>query len=307
MDNKKYVVYKHIFPNKKSYIGITSKKPKNRWQNGNGYSKEKQNVMYNAIQKYGWENVKHIILYKNLSFEEASQKEKELISKFHTYIKDPLCNGYNMTIGGEGSFGHNMSEEGREKQRKRLLGKVGYECCNSIQVICDGVEYESITKFAEINNLKRHNVECWLNGKHNMPKIWLDKGLRYKDKIIEYKVQEKPHKNVFIYNNIIFDSQKELSNYLNINTATLSNWINKKASVPREVYDNGIYREDGSKIELVLNIKENKKIFYDNKIYNSQRELAKELNINFATLNSYLTGKNKIPKELKEKGLSYYI
>ena len=131
MNNKKYIVYKHIFPNKKAYIGITSKKPHKRWQNGTGYSKEKQIVMYNAIQKYGWENIKHIILYENLSFEEASIKEIELIAKFHTYIRDPLCNGYNMSTGGEGCRGHGMSKEGRERQRKRMLGKTGYECCNS--------------------------------------------------------------------------------------------------------------------------------------------------------------------------------
>ena len=50
------------------YIGITSQKCENRWGiNGNGY--KLQPKFYNAIQKYGWENFKHEILYQNLSKE----------------------------------------------------------------------------------------------------------------------------------------------------------------------------------------------------------------------------------------------
>lgn len=34
-----YCVYKHTTPNGKVYIGITSKNPLKRWNNGIGYSK----------------------------------------------------------------------------------------------------------------------------------------------------------------------------------------------------------------------------------------------------------------------------
>ena len=37
MENKKYCVYKHIFPNNKVYIGVTCQKPEYRWRNGKGY------------------------------------------------------------------------------------------------------------------------------------------------------------------------------------------------------------------------------------------------------------------------------
>ena len=69
------MVYKHTFPNGKVYIGITSKKkPNQRWESGIGYSKN-QIVMYNAIQKYGWDNIKHEILFENLSKDDACKKE----------------------------------------------------------------------------------------------------------------------------------------------------------------------------------------------------------------------------------------
>lgn len=32
-----YIVYKHIFPNNKIYIGLTRQKPERRWRNGDGY------------------------------------------------------------------------------------------------------------------------------------------------------------------------------------------------------------------------------------------------------------------------------
>lgn len=67
--NKNFCVYKHTFPNGKMYIGITSKTPNNRWENGTGYTKQHQPVMYYAIQKYGWNNVKHEILFTDLTEE----------------------------------------------------------------------------------------------------------------------------------------------------------------------------------------------------------------------------------------------
>ena len=71
-----YIVYMHVFPNNKKYIGITSKKPKQRWESGTGY--RTQSLMYRAIQKYEWDNIEHKILYINLTKEEAEQKEIEL-------------------------------------------------------------------------------------------------------------------------------------------------------------------------------------------------------------------------------------
>ena len=77
---KKYIVYKHIFPNNKVYIGMTSKKPIYRWNNGKAYMNNKNII--NAIKKYGWKNVKHEILYENLTKEVAEGKEIELITEY---------------------------------------------------------------------------------------------------------------------------------------------------------------------------------------------------------------------------------
>ena len=109
---KKYIVYMHIFPNGKKYIGITCKSPNGRWEGGTGYSVKSQPIMYHAIQKYGWNNVEHKILYQNLTYEKAIEIEKQLIAQYKTNCKRYGCTfGYNMTDGGEGTLGHVGSAE----------------------------------------------------------------------------------------------------------------------------------------------------------------------------------------------------
>ena len=94
---KKYTVYMHVTPSGKRYIGITSRKPEYRWNHGNGYSKNVH--FFNAIKKYGWGNIDHIIVDSNLSKEDACELEKMLIRVHGT--RDP-GKGYNHSIGGDG-------------------------------------------------------------------------------------------------------------------------------------------------------------------------------------------------------------
>lgn len=76
-----------MFPNGKRYIGITCKRPKARWDKGRGY--KKRNIpIYNAILKYGWENIEHIILFENLTEEEAKNKEGVSASRICLYLNN---------------------------------------------------------------------------------------------------------------------------------------------------------------------------------------------------------------------------
>ena len=111
MRGKNYIVYKHTSPSNKVYIGITSMKPNERWNNGEGYSRQAH--FYSAIQKYGWDNFKHEILCEGLSKEDAINKEIELIAYYNSNNRKY---GYNQTTGGE-HFKH--SEE-----TKRMLSEL---------------------------------------------------------------------------------------------------------------------------------------------------------------------------------------
>ena len=77
-----YIVYKHTSPSGKVYIGVTSLRPEERWGGGAGYVKNKH--FNRAIKKYGWENIKHEILFDNLSKEDAFKIEIELIKEYRS-------------------------------------------------------------------------------------------------------------------------------------------------------------------------------------------------------------------------------
>lgn len=113
-----YIVYMHISPSDKRYIGITCKKPKYRWKNGSGY--KTQQYFYRAINKYGWHNFQHIIVAKGLTEEEAKWLEIELIREWDTTDRDK---GYNITWGGEGKNGWTPCEESRKKISEALKGE----------------------------------------------------------------------------------------------------------------------------------------------------------------------------------------
>lgn len=112
LEDKKWTVYMHTNKfNGKKYIGITSRDVKLRWINGLGYKNSPH--FYNAIQKYGWDNFEHEILYSDLSSEDAFKKEKELIKQYNTTDRNY---GYNSSIGGSASaLGMHHSEETKKR------------------------------------------------------------------------------------------------------------------------------------------------------------------------------------------------
>lgn len=78
-----YSVYLHVFPDGKKYVGSTSLPVRARWDGGLGY--EHQKKVFSAILKYGWENIKHYILFEHLDKETALLIEAALIRLWKTY------------------------------------------------------------------------------------------------------------------------------------------------------------------------------------------------------------------------------
>lgn len=120
-----YIVYQHKNKiNNKVYIGITGRIPEERWgKNGNNYKSSPH--FYAAIQKYGWDNFEHNILFTDLTKEQACLKEQELIKFFNSMDRNY---GYNSTSGGE-IF--TLNEEARRKKSISMLGNknsLGHAC-----------------------------------------------------------------------------------------------------------------------------------------------------------------------------------
>lgn len=141
-EENKWLVYEHISPSGKVYVGITSKTPEKRFgDNGRNYlslirpNKYKHPIFALAVLKYGWNNFEHNIVCTNLTREQANKEEEKRIKKYKT-----LGLSYNVTDGGEGSkgihFKHSeesklkislhhapMTKETAEKIRNTMLGQ----------------------------------------------------------------------------------------------------------------------------------------------------------------------------------------
>lgn len=129
-----FCVYKHTSPSGKVYIGITSQKIEYRWNSGKGYTKNP--YFSKAINKYGWDNISHEILFDGLTEQDAKRKEAELIKE---YKSNNINYGYNIMSVGElavarhredsiekmrvAKLGKKATEETRQKHRNAMLGR----------------------------------------------------------------------------------------------------------------------------------------------------------------------------------------
>ena len=64
--------------------------------------KKQKYPLYLAFQKYGLENFLFEVL-EECSLEELDTKEQFYIKKYNSYIDFPNSNGYNLTLGGDGT------------------------------------------------------------------------------------------------------------------------------------------------------------------------------------------------------------
>jgi hypothetical protein len=161
--------------------------PTKRWgKNGAGY---KDNCYFwRAIQKYGWENFKHEILFEDLTKEEACKKEIELIS---IYNSTNPTNGYNLSTGGEGGgAGVCVSEETKQKISE-ILGRVVLQFSKNGELLS---EYASIGIAANKFNISTKIINdcCNKNRKSAGGYIWRYKDLYDPNEIIIYDAQINP-------------------------------------------------------------------------------------------------------------------
>lgn len=143
-DNYKIYIHK-LKKDNRVYIGITKQRPKKRWQNGLGY--KHSSYFYNAIKKYGWENFEHIILFENLTKEEAENKEKKLIKLYKSNIK-----GYGFNIN-EGGSAPTMTEEQKIKISNSEKGKIVSN--ETKRKISENIK-KYYKKYGATENMKKH-------------------------------------------------------------------------------------------------------------------------------------------------------
>lgn len=135
------VVYKHIFPNGKMYIGQTKFLDyERRWAGGYGYINQ---PVFKAIQKFGWENIKHEILFCDEVECNENRLEREYIELYKS--NDP-------------KYGYNYDYRHEKTRRKKCicieLGKV-FDSLSDASEFIYGHRYSS----AQISRSCRNGIE----------------------------------------------------------------------------------------------------------------------------------------------------
>jgi len=108
-----YIYLTKNMVNSKIYIGRHTGK-KNHYIGGGHY-------FQNAVKKYGKENFRKVILEDNIEGNDLlNEREIYWIAFFNSTNRDI---GYNLTIGGGGMLGFNLSQETKDKLSKAMMGK----------------------------------------------------------------------------------------------------------------------------------------------------------------------------------------
>lgn len=181
-----------------SYIGFDSKWPYRRANHKSRTFKGKSTlVFHNALRSYGWDNFNWEIVEQSEEYQTLlNEREGYYIQKFNTFYLNG--NGYNMTLGGEATMGHVMSDETKEKIAAKKRGKPsalrgrlapwttkrnteskGIEVPKRRKTYLltspDGIETTvvGIVKFAKENGLHAGNLVSVANGKLKQYKRWL--------------------------------------------------------------------------------------------------------------------------------------
>lgn len=153
MSTKNWTLYIHTNKsNGKKYIGITSKKPEDRWKNGTGY---KRQFFGRAVAKYGWDGFEHEIITTDTE-DVIKHLEMYYIRNYKTYDREF---GYNISMGGDGSI---LPPDELKRIRKER-GKKVYQYT---------MEGECVRTFDSIRSVSEHDfnpksVKKCFKGKSN--------------------------------------------------------------------------------------------------------------------------------------------
>ena len=207
-DNK-YVVYLHTLKSDgRKYVGITYQKPEKRWKNGKGYY---HNAYFsNAINKYGWNNFKHEILFENLSEEQACVKEQALIKLFNTTNSKF---GFNLTSGGEH---YECTEEVRKKHSDSMIkiNRISYDQIYQLYI----VENKTMQECANILGFKTHRSISKILKKYNLKKVVYQ---------ADYQCINIPKQDLKYQFIILNKTVTECAEYFNCGRGTVSRYLSK--------------------------------------------------------------------------------
>ena len=201
LHNGPYTIYiLHNTVNNKLYVGTTSRKLYQRFNNGLGYQHQKN--IYDDICKYGWNKFNHKVFASNLSKEEAFNIEQIIIAKLREQIGDML---YNRDAGGE--HGKHCVET-KETLKQLNVGRI--------------VSEEVRKKIKEARAKQVFSSEALAKRSAKM------RGRKLPEKQRIKLIEAKKKKVKCLENNTVYSSATEAAKALNVSLSGISQVCNNK-------------------------------------------------------------------------------
>lgn len=183
-----FSVYVHIFPNGRRYVGMTVQIPAKRW-GIDGYGYKGQPYVFNAIKKYGWENIEHIIVQTGLTCSEAEDLERKLIKEYRSAEKGY---GYNIDLGGNHQ-GKYSDERRRQISMQQKGRKLSPEACKRLSEARKGhpVSQETREKLRQKNLGRKQSEET----RRKISEANKRRGKEWREKLAWYSRNRSPETN----------------------------------------------------------------------------------------------------------------
>ena len=174
-------IYKATFKcNGKSYIGQTRKSFKERQKGHKDSYRKRINRFYAAIRSHGWDELEWTIL-EECSIDKLNEREVYWIAYYRTYIGFEDCNGYNMTLGGDGTSNPYLFTT--QEEVNDLLE--AYKECGSINQLCEeyGCGYTVIHNI--LTGMTRQEFTGFEYNDKTFIHKYIKKGLKYTNEQIQ--------------------------------------------------------------------------------------------------------------------------
>ena len=220
---RNWTIYMYVFPNGKRYIGKTCRKMIQR-QHSDWSGYKRCTLLWKAIQRYGVENIKTVILEERVMEDsESGEIERFYIDKYKTN-----CNrhsnpsyGYNLTDGGEGVSGVKLRGEDYEKRVKQLRGA-------QKAYLDRGVSEETRKKYSEAKIGKKRGpmseeTKAKIGYKNSLACISDDQ----RERRSKSKMKKVLALNTETGEKIIFDCVHEAAKYFSVRDSAVSRWCSK--------------------------------------------------------------------------------
>ena len=152
--------------NNKVYIGKTVESLEERWKEHKLESRKPirgSRPLYAAIQKYGLENFKIELIEDNIDLEQLNFKEQYWIQYYNSYIGFKYSNGYNATLGGDGTIKYDYKTIANYYLQVQNISQTAkyFDCC--YETVKRALLEYNIETNQQVNNKKIRRISLKTN------------------------------------------------------------------------------------------------------------------------------------------------